>query len=623
MNKILCTGAPRSGTSMLNLLMSYFKDAKVFMNGTPPRLWDECDIFTTQQRPDGKIWNDYIQQPKSVVDFADDGVKVVYIYRDGRDCLISKRAGHPDYWYGPDLNQVEKWFRSIEEILPVMADTHENIHIVKYEDLVSNHEEEIPKIEEFVGMKISDDYVNFYKDFANKHNMSTEGAIGTDHSGLRPLSPNSGNWKKDKHKKRMMDIVSNYNDLEDLLIELGYEEDKKWIDDVIEPITFVIPSRNNLDLLKLSYDSIRKLKGNHHVLVLDDASEDGTGDWLALKADNYDDNLHIYTNPGPHRVGIVGMFDKGIEMAPTDIIFAFHADMVAAKHLDVNTLKHLSEKTVVCSTRIEPPLHPEGPEKIIHDYGVEPKDFKMKEWMDECESFMKDSVTSGVFAPWCMYKEDFISVGGHDVLFSPQSREDSDLFNRFLLSGYKLKQSWDSLVYHFTSRGSRFNKHSGGDIGKDSPEWQLTNMKNMRNFYRKWGTMVQHDEYMKPIISPMYDIGFYLKGDVNTEHLRVLEPLCSTIYVEDEKVVNDYVMEEQPLTLLNLKERVKHIYKKENDIVVEFNVRDITQQSMYILENLNKIISDSAEVGKMELDIFKFDISKMKELDNNRVLVKE
>jgi hypothetical protein len=56
-----------------------------------------------------------------------------------------------------------------------------------------------------------------------------------------------------------------------------------------------------------------------------------------------------------------------------------------------------------------------------------------------------------------MYKEDFLAIGGHDELFAPQSKEDSDLFNRFVLKGYNVIQSWDGLVYHFTSRGSRFN----------------------------------------------------------------------------------------------------------------------------------------------------------------------
>ena len=75
----------------------------------------------------------------------------------------------------------------------------------------------------------------------------------------------------------------------------------------MKQITFVIPSRNNLDLLKLAYKSIRALDGDHHILVLNDASVDGTDEWLDYMADNKDNDLYVYTNPGPERVGIVGM----------------------------------------------------------------------------------------------------------------------------------------------------------------------------------------------------------------------------------------------------------------------------------------------------------------------------
>ena len=46
-----------------------------------------------------------------------------------------------------------------------------------------------------------------------------------------------------------------------------------------------------------------------------------------------------------------------------------------------------------------------------------------------------------------MYKEDFLAVGGHDELFAPQSKEDSDLFNRFVLNGYKVLQTWEGSLY--------------------------------------------------------------------------------------------------------------------------------------------------------------------------------
>jgi glycosyltransferase involved in cell wall biosynthesis len=211
-------------------------------------------------------------------------------------------------------------------------------------------------------------------------------------------------------------------------------------------ITFVIPSRNNLEFLQLAYKSIRNLETKHEVLVLNDASTDGTTEWI--KEQN-DPDLITYHNPGPERIGIVGMFDKGIEMAKTDIIFAFHADMVACKDLDKNILKHLKPGIVVSATRVEPPLHPPGPEKLTENFGIEVEEFNFENWYEKSEGLKQNKTTEGIFAPWCMYREDFLAIGGHDELFAPQSKEDSDLFNRFVLKGYNVIQSWDGLVYHY------------------------------------------------------------------------------------------------------------------------------------------------------------------------------
>ena len=375
-------------------------------------------------------------------------------------------------------------------------------------------------------------------------------------------------------------------------------------------ITFVLPSRNNLEFLQLAYKSIRDLETKHEVLVLDDASTDGTQEWI--KSLN-DEDLITYYNPGPERIGIVGMFDKGIEMARTEIIFAFHADMVACKDLDENILKYLKPGTVVSATRVEPPLHPPGPEKITVDFGVEADQFDFSKWYNESESLKQDKTTEGIFAPWCMYKSDYLAVGGHDELFSPQSKEDSDLFNRFVLNGYQVLQSWDALVYHFTSRGSRFNKHAGGAAGKNSEEWLYTTNKNARNFIRKWGHFVKHDTFMKPIIPHKYNIGFVVHT-CNLEKLVVLEPWCSTIYIEDTDVLTSHYLDlEQQHTTINLADKIKVIGYNvpDNDIVVEFDTTKLNQESFNILMQLPEIIAKSGEVGIFELDIFKITINNM------------
>ena len=394
----------------------------------------------------------------------------------------------------------------------------------------------------------------------------------------------------------------------------------------MERITFVIPSRNNLEFLELAYKSIRNLRTKHEILILDDASTDGTQEWI--KSLN-DEDIITYHNQGPERIGIVGMFDKGIEMARTDIIMAFHADMVAGPSLDANTLKHLKRGTVVSATRIEPPLHPSGPEKITQAWGNEVEEFDFNTAMNGIafyERSNENKTTEGIFAPWCMYREDFLAIGGHDKLFAPQSKEDSDLFNRFVLNGYETIQSWDALVYHFTSRGSRFNKHAGGGAGTNSQEWIYTTTKNGREFIRKWGHFIKHDALMKPIVPPKYNIAFVVTK-CNLQLLEVLEPWCDRIYIEDEMGVlqSHYYEKEQPNTLYDLSKRVLSIKSNdpigENDIVVEFDATKLNNDNFQYIQQLPEIIKDNGEVGDFVLDIFKVSIYSMEEYQQNLIKI--
>ena len=379
----------------------------------------------------------------------------------------------------------------------------------------------------------------------------------------------------------------------------------------MKSISFISPSRNNLTYLKWMYNSIRKNLGYvHEILLADDFSSDGTWEWLQ-EIKKTDHNVKIFRNEGPERKGIVHWYDKLCEEASNDIVMFLHADMYVAPKLDEEILKHIEPGVVVTATRIEPSLHPPGPEKILADYGIEPEEFDELQFLKDLDKFKQNKTTEGVFAPWAIYKEDYWKVGGHDKLFAPQSKEDSDIFNRLQLSGCKFVQTSHGMVYHMTSRGSRFNPMAGGAPGKDSPEWLHTTTKNMRNFIRKWGTIVKHDSLMKPIVVPKYDIGFVVKR-CNGEMIQHLEPFCSTLYVDT--YIQDYIDKEQPNTLYDLNDRIFSIdSEKRNDIEVRFDLGDLNNDNFKILQQLPEILAnDELEVGSFELDIFEISINKIK-----------
>ena len=141
-------------------------------------------------------------------------------------------------------------------------------------------------------------------------------------------------------------------------------------------ISFVIPSKNNLEYLKLAVTSIRDNCGTEHELViLNDASTDGTKEWLEELVKT-DANVKTYNNSG-EPVGIGIMYNLGVMLSSCEVFTIFHADMICTPNYVSNLTKHLKPGKVICATRIEPPLHPAGKEKIINDFGIYPDQFQL------------------------------------------------------------------------------------------------------------------------------------------------------------------------------------------------------------------------------------------------------
>ena len=144
-------------------------------------------------------------------------------------------------------------------------------------------------------------------------------------------------------------------------------------------ISLIQPSRNNLKYLKWSYNSIRKNQGNHEVeiCVADDFSDkDGTWEWCEEMMEK-DPLFKAIRNEGPTRLGHTILYDRLInEVATNDICMIYHADMYLCPNALDSVETYLGGGSrIVSLTRIEPPLHPPGPEKILLDCGIEPEEF--------------------------------------------------------------------------------------------------------------------------------------------------------------------------------------------------------------------------------------------------------
>jgi len=370
-------------------------------------------------------------------------------------------------------------------------------------------------------------------------------------------------------------------------------------------ISFVIPSRNNLRYFKWAYSSIRKNAGNDvYICAADDASTDGTSDYFKELATK-DKRFKYIINDTGVRIGHTILYDKIVlELVTTEIFGIWHADMYLCPGAVESILKYIKPKSIVSLTRIEPPLHPNGVEKVLKDCGLEPEGFDehiLDSYLNQLVSKYKDRTTKGIFAPWFMYKEDFIKIHMHDPLFAPQSKEDSCIFNRMKLANYNFIQTWEGYTYHLTCRGSRFNPGIT-NVGKNSSEWEIQNRISSRNFIRKFGSYVCHDEFMLPIVKNKYNIGFIVKN-CNQELLDLLEPHCFNIYMDCE--YNNYIQNEQKNTYYNLSHRIKNInIIPNNDIVISFDGKDLDlNRYRSFIRQLPDILKKTGK-GKYENDIF-------------------
>lgn len=307
----------------------------------------------------------------------------------------------------------------------------------------------------------------------------------------------------------------------------------------MKPISFCIATANNekdyIHLLLRSLVDHTDIE-KHEILVFVDSDNQGTYESLIEKK-NEIPNLRICKNetgfPTWAQTNISIMFHA----AKNDIVCYLQSDMVAGKDIDKHISESMTDKSVVlCCARIEPPLHPPGPEKIIRNFGLTPDEFDYEgfnKFVDELQSENRPNVF-GHFAPFALYKKTWFDVlGGFDTQFRC-SREDSDFIIRLEQNGLNAVESWNACVYHFTcvsSRGKNWFDNEDEYVKYKNLLQQNADMEELKRFFRKWGFFGHNPK-------PVYDVGLFIDMDkfVDISLLEHIEPYFKNVYINDKSV---------------------------------------------------------------------------------------
>ena len=304
----------------------------------------------------------------------------------------------------------------------------------------------------------------------------------------------------------------------------------------MKQISFLInTSVNNLDHVKLLLRSLKEnLVGKEHeILIFVDSDNEGTVDYLREQKKDFFD-LKIITHKLNPCVGYSRNNNLLVELAKHNIVSYLQSDMVISPNYDLEVLSELEVNCILSATRIEPPLHGASYQTITKDFGTDPNEFKWDEFQSYSITVKENRTIGYFFAPFTFYKKAWMDLGGYDTLFR-RSREDSDLLQRFVQAGVKIKQTFRANVYHFSCVSSRGKNWFDPNSQEAQNKVKLQNFADeieLKRFIRKWGRFNHGEEKLAKLDMDLVII------DNSSERLSIiaaLEPYFTRVWLKSEE----------------------------------------------------------------------------------------
>jgi GT2 family glycosyltransferase len=227
------------------------------------------------------------------------------------------------------------------------------------------------------------------------------------------------------------------------------------------PVSIVIPTYNGLELLKRIVPSVLdviKSGEDHEILVVDDGSEDGTGNYL----ESYFPQVKAIVLE--RNMGFGKACNIGASKARNRLIVLLNNDVLIDSDFLSNVLLPLEKQegdgqknfAVTC--------------KVLKDDRKTLYHYRNEGFFSSGEIVIKplpDERGSTFFASGVMMvfrKELFLELGGFDDLYHPFYWEDVDLCYRALKKGYRILYEPEGVIYHKDQATIVFRKKGRAEL---------------------------------------------------------------------------------------------------------------------------------------------------------------
>lgn len=217
---VVIGGCGRSGTTLLLGLLSAHSQICAISEETwalypsvqPLKLFKAL-YKRQQQKPKSTCWCEKtprnILNGTEILDFLGPQGKFIHIVRDGRDVVTSRHPSRPGAYWVP----IERWVSDVTAGLT--AEDSPQMIRVYYEDLVSQPEQTIKTILNFIGLKFEEVVLQWeIAGTVQAHKAWAEGA--------RAINTNSiGKWKSPEYQDRVSEFMNTKSAVA-LLARLNY-----------------------------------------------------------------------------------------------------------------------------------------------------------------------------------------------------------------------------------------------------------------------------------------------------------------------------------------------------------------------------------------------------------------